>query len=113
LGLVGNYGKYNSNNPTLLNNSLFNSTKNMLEIEAGFMIKEFFRISGGYGYTSLDSVNFSTNNYTTFSAGFSLGPKWLKFDILNTMIFPKNSQKIYYRPSLGLSLVLNFVKKKK
>lgn len=113
LGLFGNYGKYNPNNPTLLNNSLFNSTNNMLEIEAGFMIKEFFRISGGYGYTSLDSVNFSTNNYTTFSAGFSLGPKWLKFDILNTMIFPKNSQKIYYRPSLGLSLVLNFVKKKK
>jgi hypothetical protein len=71
------------------------------------------RIRKSYGYTSLNPVNFSTNNYTTFSAGFSLGPKWLKFDILNTMIFPKNSQKIYYRPSLGLSLVLNFVKKKK
>jgi len=113
LGLFGNFGKYNPKNTTLLNNNLFSSTNNFLEIEAGLLIKEFFRISGGYGYTSLDSVSFSTNSYTTFSAGFSLGPKWLKLDILNTMIFPKNSQKIYYRPSVGLSLVLNFVKKKK
>lgn len=113
LGFFGNFGKYNAKNPTLLNNNLFSSTNNFLEIEGGFLIKEFFRISGGYGYTSLNSINLSSNNYATFSSGFSIGPKWLKFDILNTMIFPKNSQKIYYRPSLGLSLVLNFVKKKK
>jgi hypothetical protein len=112
IGLFGNYGKYNVNNTTLLSNSLFSSNSNFLEIEGGFLIKEFFRISGGLGYLSSNSINLSSNNYTTFSAGFSLGPKWLKFDIINTLVIPKNNQKVIYRPSLGLSFVLNFIKKK-
>jgi len=112
VGLFGNYGKYNANNTTLLSNNLFSSSDNFLEIEGGFLIKELFRISGGLGYSSSNSINLSSNNYTTFSAGFSLGPKWLKFDIINTLIIPKNNQKIVYRPSLGLSFVLNFVNKK-
>ncbi len=112
LGLFGNFGKYNAKNPTLLNNNLFSSTNNFLEIEGGFLIKEFFRISGGYGYTTLNSINLSSNNYATFSSGFSIGPKWLKLDFLNTLIIPKNNQKVIYRPSVGLALVLNFIKKK-
>jgi hypothetical protein len=112
IGIFGNYGKYNANNTTLLSNNLFSSSDNFLEIEGGFLIKEFFRISGGLGYSSSNSINLSSNNYTTFSAGFSFGPKWLKFDIINTLIIPKNNQKIVYRPSLGLSFVLNFIKKK-
>ena len=111
-GLFGNYGKYNPNNTTLSSYSFLSSNDNFLEIEGGFLIKEFFRISGGLGYSSSNSVNLSSNNYTTFSAGFSLGPKWLKFDIINTLIIPKNNQKIVYRPSIGLSFVLNIIKKK-
>jgi len=112
LGIFGNFGKYNANNPTLLGNNLFSSTNNFLEIEGGFLIKEFFRISGGFGYSSSNAISFSSNNYATFSSGFSVGPKWLKLDILNTLIIPKNNQKLIYRPSVGLALVLNFVKKK-
>jgi len=112
IGIFGTYGKYNAINTTLLSNNLFSSSDNFLEIEGGFLIKEFFRISGGLGYSSSNSINLSSNNYTTFSAGFSFGPKWLKFDIINTLIIPKNNQKIVYRPSLGLSFVLNFIKKK-
>jgi hypothetical protein len=112
LGIFGNFGKYNANNPTLLGNNLFSSTNNFLEIEGGFLIKEFFRISGGFGYSSSNAISFSSNNYATFSSGFSIGPKWLKLDILNTLIIPKNNQKLIYRPSVGLALVLNFVKKK-
>jgi len=112
IGLFGNYGKYNPNNTTLSSYSFLSSNDNFLEIEGGFLIKEFFRISGGLGYSSSNSVNLSSNNYTTFSAGFSLGPKWLKFDIINTLIIPKNNQKIVYRPSIGLSFVLNIIKKK-
>lgn len=112
IGVFGNYGKYNSNNTTLTSNSFFSSNDNFLEIEGGILIKEFFRISGGVGYTSSKSLNISSNNYSTFSAGFSFGPKWLKFDIINTFIILNNNQTIFYRPSIGLSFVLNVVKKK-
>lgn len=113
IGVFGNYGKYNPNNTTISSNSFFSSNENFLEIEGGVLIKEFFRISGGVGYSSSKSLNLSLNNYSTFSAGFSFGPKWLKFDIINTFIIHKNNnQKVFYRPSIGLSFVLNVVKKK-
>ncbi len=111
LGLFGNYGKYNINNTTILNNNLFNSTNHFLEIEGGFLIKEFFRISGGVGYSDVNSFNLSTYNYSSISTGFSFGPKWLKFDLMNTFIIPKNNQKVIYRPSVGISIVINFWKK--
>ena len=111
VGIFVDYGKYNANNPTLLGNNLLSSSNNFLEIEGGFLIKEYFRISGGLGYSSSNSINLSSNDYTTFSAGFSLGPKWLKVDIINTLILPKENKKLIYRPSLGLSFVLNFFKK--
>lgn len=112
IGLFGNYGKYNSYNTTLLNNNFFNTNENFLEIEGGFLIKEILRLSGGLGYSSSNSINLSFNNYSTFSAGLSIGPKWLKFDINNTIIIPQNNEAIFYRTSLGLSFVLNFANKK-
>jgi hypothetical protein len=112
IGLFGNYGKYNVNNTTLLSKSLISSNGNFLEIEGGFLIKQFFRISGGIGYASVNSIDLSAINYNTITAGFSFGPKWMKFDLINTLVIPKNNQKVIYRPSLGLSFVLNFIKKK-
>lgn len=112
LGLFCNYGKYNQNNTTLLSNNFFSSSDNIFEIEGGLLIKEFLRLSGGLGYSSFNSMNLRSNNYTSFSAGFSLGPQWLKVDIINTLIIPKNNQKIVNRPSLGLSFAFNFVNKK-
>ncbi|MFZ4706923.1 MAG: CAP domain-containing protein [Bacteroidales bacterium] len=112
IGLFGNYGKCNLNNTTLLNNSLFSASNNFIEIEGGFLIKEFFRISGGLGYTSLNSISFSSSKYTSFSSGFSFGPRWLKFEIVNTLLIATNNQKIIYRPSIGLSFVLGLINKK-
>jgi len=111
LGLFGSYGKYNINNTTIINNNLFSSTNHFLEIEGGFLIKEFLRISGGVGYSDVNSINFSDYNYSSISTGFSFGPKWLKFDLLNTFIIPKDNQKVIYRPSVGISIVINFWKK--
>jgi hypothetical protein len=111
LGLFGSYGKYNINNTTIINNNLFNSTNHFLEIEGGFLFKEFLRISGGVGYSDVNSINFSDYNYSSISTGFSFGPKWLKFDLLNTFIIPKDNQKVIYRPSVGISIVINFWKK--
>lgn len=111
LGLFGNYGEYNINNTTILNNNLFNSTNHFLEIEGGFLFKEFLRISGGVGYSDVNTFNLSSYNYSSISSGFSFGPKWLKFDLMNTFIIPRNNQKVIYRPSVGISIVINFWKK--
>ena len=112
IALFGNYGKYNPNNSTVMSNNLFSSNNNFLEIEGGFLIKEFFRISGGVGYTSSNSASLTSVSYNTISSGFSLGPRLVKFDILNTIIIQKSNQPIIFRPSLGLSLVINFLNKK-
>lgn len=112
IGLFGNYGKYNKNNTSQLSNHIFNTSNNSLEIEGGFLIKEIFRLSGGLGYSSSNSINLSFNNYSTFSAGISMGPKWFKLDIMNTLILPQNNKSVFYRTSIGLSFVLNFVKKR-
>ncbi len=112
IGLFGAYGKYNAHNTTLPGNSVFSSSTNFLEIEGGFLIKELFRISGGLGYSSTNSIELTSNNYSTFSAGFSLGPKWLKFDIANTFIIPKDDKKVFFRPSLGLSFAFGVLNKK-
>ncbi len=112
LGLFGNYGKYNPYNTTVFSNQLFSSKHPFIELEAGILIKEFLRLSGGIGYASVNSIDLSALDYNTITAGFSFGPKWMKLDIINTLVIPKNNQKVIYRPSLGLSFVLNFIKKK-
>lgn len=111
IGLFGNYGKYNPKNVIVLRNSAFNSKNNFLELEAGFLIKEIFRLSAGLGYSNINSFRFSESNYTSISTGISLGSKLLKFDMANTFIIQKLNQKIYYRPSVGLSLNFEFFKK--
>ncbi len=111
IGLFANYGKYNSQNLNNINNSFTSSNKPFLEIEGGLILKEFLRLSGGFGYSSLNSIRFSSSDYTCFTAGFSFGPKWLKLDLANTIILPNNQSKIYYRPSIGLSVAFNMIKK--
>jgi hypothetical protein len=113
IGIFGNYGKYNKNNALLLSNNPFSSIDNFLEIEGGFIIKEFLRLSGGIGFKSSNSINLLSGNYTTFTAGLSFGPKWFKFDINNALIMPKLNNNLIYRPSIGLSVVIGLLNKRK
>ncbi len=111
-GIFGNYGKYNSKNTTLLNNKAFLSKDDFIEIESGFLIKEFFRLSGGVGYSNFNSISFNSYNYSTITAGFSFGPRWIKMDVTNTLMKIRNNEKYFFRPSLGISIVLNTLNKK-
>lgn len=111
-GIFGNYGKYNSKNTTLLNNTAFLSKDDFIEIESGFLIKEFFRLSGGVGYSNFNSISFNSYDYSTITAGFSFGPRWFKLDVTNTLMKIRNNEKYFYRPSLGISIVLNTLNKK-
>jgi hypothetical protein len=109
--LFGNYGRYNSTNEIVLRNNTFSAKNNFIEIEAGFLIKEIFRLSAGLGYSNISSFRFSESNYTSISTGISLGSKFLKFDMANTFIIQKLNQKLYYRPSVGLALSFGLFKK--
>jgi len=112
LGLFGNYGKYNPYNTTLFSNQLFSSKHPFIELEAGILIKEFLRLSGGIGYASVNSIDLSSFEYNTITAGFSFGPKWFKLDLSNSILITKDNQIVFYRPSIGLSIVINMIKKK-
>lgn len=106
------YGKYNQKNTTVLNNTLLFSSNNYFEIECGFLIKEFFRLSGGFGYSKTNSITFNSFDYNTITTGFTFGPKWLKFEIENTLMISKSNKKLFMRPSVGLSFCFSFFNKK-
>ncbi len=91
---------------------LTDSTSNTLEIEAGFLVREWLRISGGVGETNFKLLDGSSEkmSYYTTTVGAQFGTKNVRFFIRNTFLFGKDAEKIMFRPAVGLLLHLHFLK---
>ena len=76
-------------------------------VEAGFLFKEWFRLSGGLGYqTFVNSASqLDATNYYTATTGFyiPLGRR-LTWTTTATAYFGKDFQQVTIRPSTGLAL---------
>ncbi|MBU3715014.1 MAG: hypothetical protein FGM46_08720 [Ferruginibacter sp.] len=103
-GITGTLGKNNLNN-TIQPKSFF------YEIEAGFILNEWLRLSGGRGLLNYNTPGGVKTDYTSITTGFLIGPKGFKIECNNTAILPNDQNTINLRISLGLSIVLNFGKR--
>ncbi|MCI4669957.1 MAG: hypothetical protein MRZ79_17605 [Bacteroidia bacterium] len=92
---------------------LGNPSYRFQEVEAGFLFKEWFRLSGGLGNqefttTSGENVNIE---YMKFTTGLSLKiTKSIKWNTNATFLMVDGSDKFSFRPSTGLSFRFNFLR---
>lgn len=90
-----------------------NPSHRFQEVEAGFLFKEWFRLSGGLGNqefvtTAGENVNVE---YMKFTTGLSLKiTKSIKWNTNATFLMADGSDKISFRPSTGISFRFNFLR---
>ena len=111
-GVFGSYGKYSEEATAILSPAAGNESQlSFLEIEGGFIFNEWFRLSGGWGRDQLSGEgDDGSRNYIPATVGFSFGPRNFKFELNNTMIFPREEDQILWRPSVGLAIKLDFLR---
>lgn len=84
-----------------------NSQNSFTELEAGFLLKEWFRVSGGLGqqsFTNLGGERIDLRyNIATLGLNVPLG-KTLVWQTSASMLFGKDFQKASFRPATGLAL---------
>ena len=90
------------------------SVNQFREWEAGFMLKEWFRISAGKGYQNFTNVggeNITLNYYTT-TAGLALHfTKALDLTLNGTVLFGQDFQRYSFRPSVGVNYTFDFLRR--
>ncbi len=82
------------------------------EVEAGFLFKEWFRLSGGVGTQELRSVSGENIefDYYKFTTGLSLRiTRSIKWNTYASFLMSEGSDNISFRPSTGLSFRFNFL----
>ena len=83
------------------------------ELEAGFLFKEWFRLSGGVGMLEyLDASGALQDfNYYKLTSGFSIGlTRSIKWNTFATVMVGEGGDTFSFRPSTGLSFRFNFLR---
>ncbi len=114
-GVFGSYGKYSEESSQLVAETVIGAENQITfyAIEGGFIFGEWLRLSGGKGWEILDleSQNIEDEEYITATLGFAFGPKNFKVEINNNLLFPQEENRIIWRPSVGLAIKLDFLRK--
>lgn len=91
-----------------------NSVNEFREWEAGFMFKEWVRISAGRGYqnyTNAGGENITLNYYTT-TAGLALHfTRALDLTLNGTVLYGQDFQQLSFRPSVGVNFTFDFLRR--
>ena len=83
------------------------------EMEAGFLFKEWFRLSGGVGMLEYQDLSgaVQTFNYYKATSGFSIGlTRAIKWNTYATVLVAEGGSNFTFRPSTGLSFRFNFLR---
>lgn len=115
-GLFGYVGAVNSGSLNTMNmeeviniqSKYIGNKSYAYEIEGGFILNDWFRISAGKGLYTLTNNDLNKNlNYYSATSSIIFGKKVLNFSIKNSIQFGGDLQKLSYR--LGAGLTLNFI----
>lgn len=121
VGIFGTYGSLSEAGAKLVNQveAASATTGQFIEIEGGVLLGQFFRLSGGYGFNDVyankgDSESLVSQNYFCATSGFSfgLGTKYVRLQMMSTIMFSQDEDLITWRPSIGLSTRFDMFRKR-
>jgi hypothetical protein len=89
------------------------SSSRNIEIEFGFLGREWFRMTGGFGSVKYKNAvgQSTTANYYIVTPGFDLGIKHIRFYVDLPILMGKDFENVLFRPSFGIVGQLNFLHK--
>jgi hypothetical protein len=89
------------------------SSSRNIEVEFGFLGREWFRMTGGFGNVKYKNAagQSTTANYYIITPGFDVGIKHVRFYIDLPILFGKDFENVLFRPSFGIVGQLNFLHK--
>ncbi|GAB4345302.1 MAG: hypothetical protein OHK0038_25530 [Flammeovirgaceae bacterium] len=89
------------------------SSSRNIEVEFGFLGREWFRMTGGFGNVKFkNATNQSVSaNYYILTPGFDVGIKHIRFYIDLPLLFGKDFENVLFRPSFGIVGQVNFLHK--
>jgi hypothetical protein len=121
-GLFGNMAKINGTSILQLKTddaltvpSTFTGAQSYVyEVEGGFILGEWFRISAGTGNMQIPITNaWQKSNYFTGTSGFIFGRKGFNVHTGTTVMFGGNMKRTAFRVNLGMGLSFKFIKTRK
>lgn len=84
------------------------------EVEGGFILGEWFRISAGIGNMNIPVANaWQKTNYFTGTSGFIFGKKAFNIHTGTTVMFGGSMKRTAFRVNVGMGLSFKFLKSRK